>query len=129
MLEIGQVAARRMLITEETVSLFVRLSGDANPIHTDEIYARTTQFGRRIAPGMQVASLISAVLANDLPGAGTIYIEQNLRFQAPVFLGDTIEARVLIIDFPRRGQALLETICVNQSGERVIVGTALVKCP
>lgn len=129
MIEVGQSAARSMMVTEHDVGLFVKLSGDENPIHSDEAYARTTQFGRPIAPGMQVASIFSAILANDLPGPGTIYLGQSLNFLAPVYIGDKVHATVEVVELPRPGRARLETICKNEAGVVVISGSALVKCP
>lgn len=129
MIEIGQSASRSMIITEQSVGLFVELSGDTNPIHTDEVYAQSTRFGHRIAPGMQVAAIFSAILANDLPGPGTIYLEQNLNFLAPVYIGDRVHATVEVIELPRPGRARLDTKCMNDVGVIVISGSALVKCP
>lgn len=128
-MEIGDKASRCVEITEDAIALFVNLSGDSNPVHSDEEFAATTRFGRRIAPGIQIASYISAVIANDLPGPGSIYLEQSLRFEAPVFIGDEITVTVEILEFPRAGRVRLGTVCVNQAGIRVISGTALVKLP
>lgn len=124
-----QCATKVVTITELDILRFVELSGDKNPIHSDEKYAQTTMFGRRIAPGIMVASYISAVIANDLPGPGAIYLQQDLRFQAPVFIGDTITVQVRMVDVPRPGRLLLETSCTNQDGVQVISGNALVKTP
>lgn len=129
MFDIGSSASRVIHISNDSVALFVQLSGDNNPVHSDEEYARTTRFGRRIAPGIQTASYISAVLANDLPGAGTIYLEQTLKFDSPVYIGDDITAEVTVIGFPRKNRAQLETICTNQDGVRVLSGFALVMLP
>jgi len=122
-----QSASRIVKITEDAIRRFVELSGDRNPIHTDEDYARESIFGRCIAPGIMVASYISAVIANDLPGAGAIYLQQDLRFEAPVFIGDTITVRVRILETPRPNRLLLETTCTNQGGVQVVIGKALVK--
>lgn len=124
---VGQTASRKTMITEKALALFVDLSGDENPIHTDEEFAKASVFGQRIAPGLYVASFISAVLANDLPGAGTIYMGQELKFLRPVFIGDEIEARVVVKSFPRPDRAVMATDCYNQNGEIVIQGEALVK--
>lgn len=128
-MEIGDRASRTVVVTEDAIALFVNLSGDSNPIHSDEAFAVTTRFGRRIAPGIQIASYISAVIANDLPGPGSIYLEQSLRFEAPVFIGDEITITVSVVEFPRAGRVKLETVCINQVGAKVISGTALVKPP
>ena len=129
-LEIGDSAERKVRVSEDSVALFLKCSGDNNPIHTDDVYAKTTRFGRRIAPGIQVASYISAVLANDLPGPGTIYLEQMLRFEAPVYLEDEITVTVTVDAFPpRRNSAQLSTVCKNQHGVTVVSGYAVVKLP
>ena len=103
------------------------MTGDHNPVHVDEEFAKTTRFGKRIAHGMLTASLISAVLANKLPGEGSVYLGQTLQFVAPVFPGDTITARVTVKEI-REGKPIvkLETVCVNQRDELVIRGEATV---
>lgn len=126
-MKVGESASRKMIITEEAIAMFVTLSGDQNPIHSDEEFARKSIFGGRIAPGLQVASLISAVLANDLPGPGTIYLGQNLQFLQPAFLGDEVEARAEVESIPKDGRAKMTTNCYNQNGELIIKGQALVK--
>ena len=120
-------ASKVIVITADDIERFVELSGDLNPIHSDEEYAQASFFGKRIAPGIMVASYISAVIANDLPGPGAIYLQQDLRFGAPVFIGDTITVRVRLLEVPRPGRLLLETTCTNQDGVQVISGKALVK--
>ena len=126
-LNIGDTAARSKTITDEDVRAFAAVSGDENPIHLDESFAANTRFGKRIAHGMLSASLISAVLANDLPGHGSIYMGQTLQFVAPVFIGDEITARVTVTSV-REGKpiAKLETVCVNQHNEIVIKGEATI---
>jgi 3-hydroxybutyryl-CoA dehydratase len=129
-LKVGDAAEVSKTIADEDVRAFAELTGDRNPVHLDEAYAATTRFGRRIAHGMLGASLISAVLANELPGRGTVYLSQTLRFTAPVFLGDTVTARVTVKGV--RGDkpvVTLETVCTNQRGERVVVGEAVVLVP
>src|SRR5260221_2475452 len=95
-LEIGMKASRTQTITAEDVAAFAKITGDNNPVHLDEAYAKTTRFGRRIAHGIFGASIISAVLADDLPRPGTGYMRQSVDFQAPVYIGDTITASVKI---------------------------------
>jgi 3-hydroxybutyryl-CoA dehydratase len=129
MSDMPDVASMTRIISADSIARFVELSGDRNPIHLDDDYAQGTVFKRRIAPGMLVASYISAVIANDLPGAGAIYLQQDLRFEAPVFIGDTITVHVQALDMPRPGRLVLETTCRNQAGVRVISGQALVKIP
>jgi 3-hydroxybutyryl-CoA dehydratase len=128
--EIGTSASRTKTFTLEDVRTFAQLTGDLNPVHLDETYAATSVFGQRIVHGMLTAALISAVLANDLPGAGTIYLGQNLKFKKPVFMGDTITATVTITQVrAERKIVTFETVCINQQGETVIEGDATVKAP
>ena len=132
-LQVGDTAARSKTITQADVRAFAELTGDHNPVHLDEEFAATTFFKRPIAHGMLSASLISAVLANDLPGQGSIYLGQTLQFVAPVFPGDEITARVTVTAVrDDKPIAKLETICVNQRDEVVIRGEATVhygNCP
>ena len=126
-LKIGDAAEMQKTIADEDVRAFAELTGDRNPVHLDEEYAATTRFGRRIAHGMLGASLISAVLANELPGRGTVYLSQTLRFTAPVFPGDTVTARVVVRAVREdKPVVTLETFCTNQRGERVVEGEAVV---
>lgn len=126
-LNIGDSASRSKTITDLDVRTFAAVSGDENPIHMDEEFAATTRFGKRIAHGMLSASLISAVLANDLPGRGSIYLGQTLQFVAPVFIGDEITARVTVTSVREdKPIAKLETVCTNQRNEIVIKGEATV---
>lgn len=129
-LEIGATASRSKTFTDEDVRDFARISGDHNPIHLDDTYAAGTRFERRLVHGMLTASLISAAIANDLPGEGTIYLSQSLQFKAPVFIGDTVTATVEVVKFrPERQIATLVTRCVNQAGTVVIEGEAVVLAP
>lgn len=128
-LKVGDKAQFTKKITEEDVVLFARISGDDNPVHLDEEYARGTMFKQRIAHGFLVGSLISAAIAKSLPGNGTIYLNQNLKFMAPVYLNDTITAYLEVLDFPKGNQVLLSTVCKNQEQKTVIEGTALVMAP
>lgn len=128
-LKIGDKAQFTKQIREEEVILFAKISGDDNPIHLDEEYAKNSIFKQKIAHGFLVGSLISAVIAKDLPGNGTIYLSQNLKFLAPVFLNETITAHIEVLDFPKGSQVLLSTICKNQDQKVVIEGTALVIAP
>ncbi len=125
-LKVGMQATFSKTITEADIALFAGLSGDNNAVHMDEEFAATTRFGGRIAHGFLTASVISAAVANRLPGPGTIYLSQQLNFRAPVRPGQTVHAIVSIsgIDRPRR-RVTLETVC--RVGETVVVdGQALV---
>jgi acyl dehydratase len=132
-LKIGDTASRSKVITDTEIRTFADLSGDENPIHLDDQFASQSNFGRRIVHGMLSASLISAVLANDLPGRGSIYLGQTLRFVAPVFPGDEVTARVTVTALREdKPVATLKTVCVNQRNEVVIKGEATVhygNCP
>ena len=126
-LNVGDTAEITRTIDQSDIQAFADVTGDHNPIHVDEEFAKTTRFGRRIAHGMLTASLISSVLANKLPGEGSIYLGQTLQFVAPVFPGDEITARVTVTEIREgRGIAKLETICLNQRKEIVIRGEATV---
>jgi len=123
----GDTASLSKTITDDDLRAFAEVSGDHNPLHLDEQFAQQTRFGRRIAHGMLGASLISAVIANELPGQGSIYLSQTLQFIAPVFLGDTVEARVTVIGIREDKPIVkLDTKCTNQRNEIVIKGEATV---
>ena len=125
-LKVGDRASLTRTITEEDIAAFARLTGDTNPLHLDEAYARTTRFGRRIAQGLLTAGLISALLGTRLPGPGAIYVEQHLRFTKPVYPGDTITAVAEVTAFQEdKGLVTLKTECFNQEGERVLTGEAV----
>lgn len=126
-LKIGDQASTAKTISESDVYLFAGITGDHNPAHVNEVYASQTRFGRRIAHGILSAGLISAVLAMKLPGPGTIYLGQELKFVRPVYFGDTITATYTVSELlPEKNIARLETVCTNQDGAVVIKGTATV---
>jgi acyl dehydratase len=129
-LNVGDSARRIQTITDEMVRTFAELTGDTNPVHLDEEYAATTPFGRRIAHGMIAAGLISATLANDLPGPGTVYLGQDLKFRGPVFLDDTVTVTVEVVKVrDDKPIVTLSTVCTNQNGEVVLDGEAVVMVP
>ncbi|HMQ58962.1 MAG TPA: MaoC family dehydratase [Rhizobiaceae bacterium] len=129
-LSLGMTASRTRTITDEDVRLFAQASGDTNSIHLDEAYAAQTPFKRRIAHGMLTASLISAILGNDLPGLGTIYLGQEVKFKAPVFIGDTVTASVELIKYREDKRiATFRTTVTNQDGVLVVEGEAVVIAP
>ncbi|MGD6903185.1 MaoC family dehydratase [Bacillus infantis] len=127
---IGQEASCSKTITETDVVLFAGLSGDFNPVHIDGEYAKKTRFKQRIAHGLLTSSLLSQLLGVHLPGKGSIYVEQNIRFMAPVFIGDTITAKGTVqgVDQEKRILTLL-TECFNQDGTKVLTGTAKMMVP
>ncbi|HEX9893657.1 MAG TPA: MaoC family dehydratase [Gemmatimonadales bacterium] len=125
-LSLGQTATIRKTITQADIEVFAGLTGDFNPIHMDAQYAGRTRFGGRIAHGMLTAGLVSQVLGMRLPGTGAVYLSQTLRFKAPVRAGDTIEARAEVLELmPEKRRVRLRTLCVNQSGDTVLDGEAL----
>lgn len=128
-LEIGMTRGLTKLITDRDIELFAEVSTDRNPVHLDDNYARDTIFEGRIAHGMLTAGLISAVIGEQLPGHGTVYLGQSLRFMAPVRPGDIVEAVVSVtaIDHAKR-RVTLETHC--SVGKTVVLkGEALVLAP
>jgi len=126
-LQPGEKASRTTPISDEMIRLFADLTGDTNPVHLDDVYAAGTRFGRRIAHGMIAAGLISATLANDLPGPGTVYLSQTLQFKAPVYPGDTITTTVEVKSVrPDKPIVTLVTVCKNQDDKVVLEGEALV---
>lgn len=126
-LQPGEKASRTTTITDDMIRAFAVLTGDSNPVHLDDAYAATTRFGRRIAHGMIAAGLISAALANDLPGPGTVYLSQSLQFKAPVYPGDTITTTVEVKSVrPDKPIATLVTVCKNQGDVVVLEGEAVV---
>lgn len=128
-LTLGQSASVAKTITEADILLYAAVSTDTNPVHINDEVAKASMFGARIAHGMLSAGLISAVLGTRLPGPGTIYLSQSLRFTAPVKIGDTVTATVEIIELiaPKK-RVKLRTIC-TVAGKSVIEGEALVMVP
>ena len=129
-IEIGREVRLDFEVTEERIRQFADATGDRNPIHLDEDYARTTPFKTRIAHGMLSAGFISAVLGTTFPGVGTVYLNQTIRFLKPVFIGDVITARITALEkWPDKNRLRLETVCLNQNGDTVLFGEALVMPP
>ncbi len=126
-LQPGEKASRITLISDDMIRAFASLTGDTNPVHLDDTYAAGTRFGRRIAHGMIAAGLISATLADDLPGPGTIYLSQTLEFKAPVYPGDTLTTTVEVKSIrPDKPIVTLTTFCKNQNDVVVLEGEAVV---
>ncbi len=126
-IEVGHAGEVTKTFTEEDVVSFAGLSLDTNPVHLDEEYAAGTLFKRRIVHGMLSASLISAALATKCPGPGSIYLGQELSFQKPVYFGDTLTARVEVIEKLPKRVVVLSTTVTNQNGDVVISGKATLK--
>jgi 3-hydroxybutyryl-CoA dehydratase len=111
-LSIGMVSSYKKTITAKDIEAFAALTGDSNPVHLDADYAATTPFKARIAHGMMSAGLISTVLGTQLPGPGCIYLDQQIKFRAPVFIDDTVVATVTVEEInQRRGRVSLKTQC------------------
>ena len=129
-IEVRDSAEFSKTVAESDIYLYAGVSGDFNPAHTNEEYAKKTFFKTRIAHGMLSASFISTVIAMKLPGPGTIYLDQTLKFLAPVRIGDTITARAEVIEIMNeKNKVRLATTCVNQDGITVLEGEAVVSPP
>ena len=126
-LQVGQAAEMAKTVTEADIAMFAAVTGDFNPVHVDAVAAAQSRFGERIAHGMLSAGFISAVIAMRLPGPGSIYLSQTLRFTKPVRIGDTVTTRVEVVEVvaPKR-RLRLATVCRNQNGETVVEGEAVV---
>lgn len=129
-LEVGQQARFSKTISESDVYLFAGVTGDMNPAHLNAEYTKGTKFKERIAHGMLSASLISTVLGTELPGKGTIYLQQKVSFTSPVHFGDTITAVVEVKEKDaEKNRVTMTTTCVNQEGTVVVKGEAVVMPP
>jgi 3-hydroxybutyryl-CoA dehydratase len=129
-LKVGQIYKSSATISEEMIERFAQATGDHNPIHLNEDYAKGTIFKTRVAHGMLQAGILSGVLGTRFPGLGTIYLSQSLKFLKPVFIGDEITFRLKVLElFREKGRVRLETVCINQRGEPVLTGEALVMIP
>jgi phosphate butyryltransferase len=129
-LAVGDTASLSHTVTQRDIDLFATVTGDVNPAHVDPAYAATDIFHHVIIQGMWGAGLISATLGTRLPGPGTIYLGQDLRFTYPVSIGDTITATVTVREKkPAKGDVILDCVCTNQGGKTVITGSALIRAP
>ncbi len=125
--KIGDTFSTTREVTDDVIRKFAEVSGDYNPIHLDEEFAKSTRFGRRIAHGMLSGAYISAVLGNEFKERKIVYLSQTMKFIAPVYLGDTVTATGTITDIREdRGIVTLETVCTNQNGEPTLRGEAVV---
>ena len=125
----GDSAELSKTFSESDIYLYAGISGDFNPAHVNEAYARNTFFKTRIAHGMLSAGLISAVIGTQLPGPGSIYMQQTLSFLAPVYMGDTITACVEVVEKMEKKKVRLKTTCMNQDAVIVLEGEAIVSPP
>lgn len=128
-LKVGDTGSFIKTITEADVTLFAGLSGDYSWLHTNEVLAKEGHFGARIVHGILLVGLISHVIGNIMPGAGTVYATQNCRFLKPAFIMDTIEATTEVIEKMEKGRVKLATIVYNQHGDILIEGEAIVIPP
>lgn len=128
-IQIGDQASFEKTVTETDVYLFAGITGDLNPAHINQRVSQETMFKGRIAHGMLSAGFISAVLGMQLPGSGTIYISQELKFTAPVYIGDTVKAVAEVVEKMEKGRIKLKTTCYNQHGAVVLDGVAVVMAP
>lgn len=128
-LEVGQTASYSKTVNERDIQLFAEVSGDHNPVHLDAEYAATTMFKERIAHGMFSGALISAAVACELPGPGTIYLGQSMRFTLPVKLGDTLTVRLEILEKLPKFRVRVATRVFNQNDELVVDGEAEILAP
>ena len=128
-LAVGMTVSIQNTVSEQDVIDFARVSGDYNPLHMDEEYAKTTLFGGRIAHGALSASYISAVLGNDLPGPGAVFLELNLKFVRPVRIGDTVLSTAEVVEMVERGHRVKLAVKGEVNGKAVMRGEATVMVP
>lgn len=124
-IKIGEEAITEKIITDKMIREFANISNDQNPVHLDEEFAKTTRFRKRIAHGMLIASFISSAIANELPGPGSIYLSQSLQFKRPVYIGDKVYVKIIVISKNDERKIIgLETLCMNAEDKVVILGEA-----
>ena len=128
-IEIGMIRSLQKQVTDRDIELFAEISTDRNPVHLDDVYARDTIFEGRIAHGMLTAGLVSAVIGEQLPGHGTVYLGQSLKFLGPVRPGDVVTAEVEVIEIDNaKRRVTMDTRCIV-NGKKVLVGQATVLAP
>lgn len=127
--KIGDNYTRLFKVTEQMINDFARITGDINPVHLDDTFAKKTIFTKRIAHGFLVGSFISAVLGNYFPGIGTIYLSQSMKFRKPVFIDEDIKVYVEVIEITERNWLVIKTECYNVESEVVILGEATIIPP
>jgi 3-hydroxybutyryl-CoA dehydratase len=125
----GDLYSKSFYISEEMINGFATYTGDKNPVHLDEEFAKNSIFKARIAHGFLIGSLISSVLGNDYPGNGTIYLSQSMKFLKPVFIGDTISVNITLLEITEKLWLQLRTECFNQYEKLVLTGEATVIPP
>jgi len=128
-IKVGMAVSYSQTVTDADIKAFAGISGDNNPVHMDQEYASESQFGNRIAHGLMSASYFSALFGTKLPGPGCVYVEQNLKFLRPVFIGDTVTASVYVIEVDNnKRRVFFKTVC-EVSGKKVIMGKAEIYVP
>ena len=128
-IKVGMTVSYSQTVTDADIKAFAGISGDNNPVHMDQEYASESQFGNRIAHGLMSASYFSALFGTKLPGPGCVYVEQNLKFLRPVFIGDTVTASVYVTEVDKnKRRVFFKTIC-EVSGKKVITGKAEIYVP
>ena len=128
-LSLGMTHETHHIITENDIELFAQVSGDRNPLHMDEEFAKNTAFGQRIAHGALTASYISGILGNALPGPGSIFVGLNMRFRRPVYIGSEVIVRVEVTEMQERGHRVTLKVSCNVDGKAAISGEAMVMVP
>ena len=125
--KLGASFSTERMVTDELIRQFAEISGDFNPIHLDEEFAKKTRFGRRIAHGMLSGAFVSAVLGFELSERKIVYLSQTLRFKSPVFIGDTVTTTATVTNIREdKPIVTLETVCTNQDGKTLVTGEAVV---
>ena len=126
----GQTYSFTKPVTEEMIVDFAKATGDDNPVHLDEEFAKTSIFKKRVAHGMLTAGIMSGVFGTQFPGVGTIYISQTINFVRPVFIGDEITVSMKVLEInATKNRLMVETVCSNQNGDKVLTGRAEVMPP
>ncbi len=128
-LSVGMTHQTEHVITEKDIELFAEVSGDRNPLHMDDEFAKHTPFGQRIAHGALTASYISGILGNDLPGPGSIFVGLNMRFRRPVYIGSHVTVKVEVTEMKERGNRVTLKVSCNVDGKAAISGEAMVMVP
>ncbi|MCR9078621.1 MAG: MaoC family dehydratase [Hyphomonadaceae bacterium] len=128
-LSVGMTHQTEHVITENDIELFAQVSGDRNPLHMDDEFAKHTPFGQRIAHGALTASYISGILGNDLPGPGSIFVGLNMRFRRPVYIGSHVTVKVEVTEMKERGNRVTLKVSCNVDGKAAISGEAMVMVP
>ena len=126
---VGQTCTYTQVVDDKLVHGFAELTGDHNPIHLDDAFAKKTKFGQRIAHGGILFGMISKVLGMDMPGVGTVYLSQLVNFRAPVFIGDTVTLVATIIEIMPKAVAKISVVIKKQTGDVVMDGVSEVKLP